>query len=360
MAAKGNVPPLPHSHIDDDDDGTVTSGTEAKKKQRNFMTTDMRHKLLGREVGAETFNLDQYQLKKLSMILERVAVRKNHEKAYDPSLSRSQIRLLKLEELVIGENASYKAKRAENSAAAIGLKLAIMGDEHLLRQLIHRQGPRIINNRDIFNGRNPLHEAVGAGHLHIVKMFLDDYRANPNTPTMLGATTALHIACEKGFRQIASMLITFGARINARDFRGCTPLHVCCNKPCVKLLMRYWDVLDPLIKSSEGLLPSAHYWKYTEDDDKITEIQTTLMKCEEKKLQENARMNRLRQKMLYEESVGIRDAYPDVRSLNTTLPNGEKNAYKYKIEGKKKTQSVAPKMGQMKAIRNKGDEEDSD
>lgn len=356
MAAKGNVPPLPRPD-GIDEDASVTSGGEAKKKQRKFMTKDMRHKLLGRAEGAETFNLDQYQLKKLSMILERVAVRKNHEKAYDPSLSRSQIRLLQLEELVIGENEGYKAKRAENSNAAMGLKLAIMGEEHELRKLIHRQGPGVINNRDIFNGRNPLHEAVGAGHLHIVKMFLDDYRANPNTTTMLGSTTALHIACERGFRQIASILITFGARINARDFRGCTPLHVCSNKPCVKLLMRYWDVLDPLLKTNEGLLPSAHYWKYTDDDDKITEIQTIMLKCEEKKLNENARMNRLKQRMLYEESLGIRDAYPDARSLNTTLPNGEKNAYKYKVAVKAKGATSA----QLKlALKNDGVGDDSD
>ena len=88
-----------------------------------------------------------------------------------------------------------------------------------------------------------------------------------------------------------------------RDFRGCTPLHVCSNKPCVKLLLRYWEKIDPLIKTAEGLLPSGHYWKYTEDDDKITEIQTILSKAEEKRVQENARMNRLRQQMLYEESL---------------------------------------------------------
>ena len=36
---------------------------------------------------------------------------------------------------------------------------------------------------------------------------------------------------------------------------------------------------------------------------KITEIQTILSKAEERKLQDNARMNRLKQQMLYEESL---------------------------------------------------------
>ena len=211
--------------------------------------------------------------------------------------------MLELEELVIGENKAYKEKRAENSPAAVAVKLAILADELQLRTLIHRQGVRVINNRDIFSGRNPLHEAVACGHLHIVKIFLDEYRCNPNVVTLLGSTTALHIACERGHRQVASTLITFGAHINARDFRGCTPLHVCSSKPCVKLLLRYWEQLDPLLKTNEGLLPSQHYWKYTEEDDKITEIQTILSKAEERKLQDNARMNRLKQQMLYEESL---------------------------------------------------------
>jgi ankyrin repeat protein len=352
-----SVPPLPAASSVDDDASVSTAG-EHKKKQRVYMSTEKRHSLLGREEGKESFNLDEYQLKKLNLILERVAVRKKHEVEYDPSLSRSQIRLLQLEELIIGENAAYKAKRAENSQATMGIKLAIIGDELQLRQLIHRQGVRAINSRDIFSGRNPLHEAVASGHLHIVKMFLDEYRCNPNVLTLLGSTTALHIACERGFRQIASLLLSFGAHINARDFRGCTPMHVCSTKPCVKLLLRYWEHLNPLIKSAEGLLPSAHYWKYTDDDDKITEIQTIMIKAEEKRAQENARMNRIRQKLQYDESMGDRDSYPDVRSLNSTLPDGGKNAYKYKIEDKKKNH--VPKIGQMKLKQSAEKGSDSD
>jgi len=83
------------------------------------------------------------------------------------------------------------------------------------------------------------------------------------------------------------------------------------------------------------------------------------MKCEEKKVQENVRTNRLRQRMLYEESLGMSDAYTDVRSLNTNLPNGENNAYTYRTEGNKKGQRV-PGIRQMKAIKHAGADEDSD
>ena len=293
-----NVPPLPQGEGGDEE-----PGGEAKRKQRVFMSPEVRKKLLNRPQGSESFNLDQYQLRQLNQILERVAIRKKHDKVYDPSLSRNQIRLLELEELIIGENKAYKEKRAENSNASSALKMAILGDEYQLRQIIHRQGTRVIDNRDIFNGRNPLHEAVASGHLHIVKMFLDEYRCNPNVITLLGSTSSLHIACEKGHRQVASTLITFGANINGKDIRGCTPLHVCSNKACVKLLLRYSDQLNPLLKTVEGLLPSEHYWKYTDDDEKITEIQTILQKAQEKKLQENARMARIRNTIMYEESL---------------------------------------------------------
>lgn len=339
MSSINNVPPLPEAGGEEEEDRT---GKEFIKKQRTFMTKEMRHKILGRSDGAETFNLDQYQLKKLNMILERVAVRKKHEKQYDPSLSRAQIRMLELEELVVEENKSYRARRAENSSAALGVKLAILGEELELRKLIHRQGVRAINNRDIFNGRNPLHEAVASGHLHIVKMFLDEYRCNANVTTMLGTTTSLHIACERGFRQIASILITFGANVMAKDFRGATPLHVCSNKACVKLILRYWDYIDPLAKTSEGLLPSAHYWKYTDDDDKVAEIQQILMKAEEKKAAENARMNRIRQRLMYEDSQALLDKT-------------------YKVDPKKNRMAVA-KMGLMieKKKPKKGEDSDSD
>ena len=96
--------------------------------------------LLGRQDKDETFNLDTYQLNKLSGILERIAVRKKNEKEYDPSLSRNQIRLLQMEEIVVNENEEYKKQRAINSSASERLRYAITGDELLLRQLIFLEG----------------------------------------------------------------------------------------------------------------------------------------------------------------------------------------------------------------------------
>ena len=305
MSAKGkkvlNAPPLPLPESKESEEGEEGEEEEGfrRRKQRTFMSRDMRKSLLGKSSDNESFNLDEYQMKKLNMIVERVAVRKKQAKEWDPSLSSNEIRLLMMEELVIKENEGYRKKRAEAAEAAPGIKYAIVGDELKLRQLIHRRGNQTINNRDISNGRNPLHEAVASGHLHIVRMFLDEFKAKPNVLTLLGSTTSLHIACERGHRQIASLLLTYGAHINTQDFRGNTPLHCCNTIPLVKLLMRYPENLDPTIKNYAGDLASAHYWKITDDEEKITEIQTILSKVEDKARMEKARMNKMLQQAMY-------------------------------------------------------------
>ena len=149
-------------------------------------------------------------------------------------------------------------------------------------------------------------------------MMLDEFRANPNIPTLLGNTTCLHIACEMGLRQMASVLITYGAEVNARDCRGCTPLHICSNKACVKLLMRY-ETVDATIKTNEGLLPSEHYWKYTDEDDRIAEIQTILMRFEDKQTRDKIRTEREMHKAMFNFNMGERDEYPHATSQNSTI-----------------------------------------
>jgi hypothetical protein len=364
-----NVPPLP-AKLDLNDENSFKK-VEHKKKERAFMTRETRAGLLGRDVEAESYNLDMYQLKKMQGIIERVAVRKRTSKEYDPSLSRGEIRMLQLAEMVVEENETYKKNRATSCGAGPSIRYAITADEMLLRQMHHRQGINAIHFRDPYNGRNALHEAVGQGHLHIVKMMLDEFRANPNIPTLLGNTTALHIACEKGLRQMASVLITFGAELNARDCRGCTPLHNCSTKPCVKLLMRY-PSMDATIKNNEGLLASEHYWKYTDEDDRIAEVQTILMREEDRQAREKMRLERELFRETFASAMGERDEYPDAISMNSTIitekgPKGMKNAYKYdearqkdqaKQEDKQKRRANAKALAKMGV--NKKEDSDSD
>ena len=365
--------PLPQYDFDDEE---AFRPKEYVKPLRKFMSREKRKELLGREEKDEVFNLDEYQLKKIQGIIERVAVRKKTSRDYDPSLTRGQIRMLQLEEMVVEENETYKKHRATSCGAGPAIRYAITGDEMLLRQMHFRQGINAIHFRDPYNGRNAMHEATGQGHLHIVKMMLDEFRANPNIPTLLGNTTCLHIACEMGLRQMASVLITFGAELNARDSRGCTPLHICSNKACVKLLMRYEHV-DATIKTNEGLLPSEHYWKHTEEDDRIAEIQTILVRFEDKQQRDKVRAERELHKAMFDFNMGERDDYPHATSQNSTIitekgPKGMKNAYnlnkaakeqKEKLEENQKYKANKKKMGRIgaKDLRgNKGDEDSDD
>jgi hypothetical protein len=348
-----SVTPLPGEshdpHLNDLNDETIWKKVEHQKKPRIFMTREKRSQLLGRAEKAEPYNLDMYQLKKIQGIIERVAVRKKTSRDYDPSLTRSEIRMLQLEEIVVEENETYKKNRATSCGAGPSIRYAITADEMLLRQMHHRQGLNAIHFRDPYNGRNALHEAVGQGHLHIVKMMLDEFRANPNISTLLGSTSALHIACEKGLRQMASLLITYGAELNCRDSRGCTPLHVCSTKPCVKLLMRY-PSMDATIKNNEGLFASEHYWKYTEEDDRIAEIQTVLMREEDRQQREKMRLEREMHKAMFAESQGERDEYPLATSQNSSIitekgPKGLKNAYKFEEARRKEKEKEKGRKG---------------
>ena len=102
-----NLSPLPQYDFDNDESFRPK---EYVKPKRKFMTREKRLEILGRTGMEEVFNLDEYQLKKIQGIIERVAVRKKTSKDYDPSLTRGQIRMLQLEELVVEENETYKKK----------------------------------------------------------------------------------------------------------------------------------------------------------------------------------------------------------------------------------------------------------
>ena len=74
-------------------------------------------------------------------------------------------------------------------------------------------------------GQTPLHLAVYSGSLDCVNELLK-YGANPNISTIHEKCTPLHIACQKGFAQIAVALVDHGARVDALNVLSRTPLHM--------------------------------------------------------------------------------------------------------------------------------------
>lgn len=97
------------------------------------------------------------------------------------------------------------------------------------------------------------------------------------------------IVCE-GYRQIASLLITHGADVNATDKRGCTPLHYVQKISLAKLLFK--QNLNPCIQSTEGLLPSEHYKKYCPVELYEKELELFISEREELRDRQNRKQGR--------------------------------------------------------------------
>lgn len=75
-----------------------------------------------------------------------------------------------------------------------------------------------------------IHEAAERGDLKNVKLLL---KANPGLVSHKGkeGETPLHNAAEYGKNDVVKYLIKQGARVDARDKIGCTPLHLACRSP---------------------------------------------------------------------------------------------------------------------------------
>ena len=289
------------------------------------------------------FNLDTMQLKRLMQVMDRVRMRKkqdsqvlNLSKASDRQRKRMQL----LEELIVEEDTKFRNERVLACGCSDPMRFCIVGDEFRLKQELEvmRADKHVINQREIARGgRTLLHEAVGNGHLPIVRVLLSDFHANPNVPTLVGWASPLHLAAEKNHRQIAAYLIAFGANLRAVDGFGRTPLHVVCSEHMLKLFIKYADRFDANVKSTEGLLPSQHYAKYAGEVRNPT-LELLMQRFEDRMRSEAAKELRLLQEEEWDRRQGEALEFPLAISQNSSIvdsrdPNNPhkrtKNLYKY-------------------------------
>eukprot|EP01038_Epipyxis_sp_PR26KG_P007136 gene7136-9737_t len=198
---------------------------------------------------------------------------------------KEELRNARMEVMFNQKREEMKSIRLNSLNVGMANKYAILGDEYHLRQELELG--HYIDGRDTATGRTVLLESVAGGHFHLVRMLCNDYKADVNIPSMLGKSSPLHIAVEKSYRQIASLLITFGANINATDHLGRTPLHLVLKLSVMKLLFKF-DV-DPCIKSLEGLTPLEHYCKYVPENEQLEQILFKMTTAEDIKNIEIAR-----------------------------------------------------------------------
>jgi hypothetical protein len=191
----------------------------------------------------------------------------------------------KFEKLYAQRREVVLQERLNSLPSSRASKYALVGDEFNLRKELLRGFP--VNEIDARSGRTLLLESVAGGHFHLVRMLVIDFQADVNCITTLGKTTPLHIAVENGLRQIASMLITYGANIHAIDMFGRTPLHMVKDTSLFKLLMKF--PVDVCAKTNKGLTPLGYYLSVTPIADRVDDIVHILSVKEDRKVLEITR-----------------------------------------------------------------------
>jgi hypothetical protein len=196
--------------------------------------------------------------KKLKSLIAKLETKK---KRVDPDArkTRKEKVIQHINEVLVQTQVEWIENRVATSGVRPASMYARLGDDEKLREEMKKPG-FVLNERDIATGKNVLMEAISSGHYHLVRMLLYEFHAKPNLCSILGNLSPLHMAIDKGYRQIASILITRGADVNAIDSRGCTPMHYVTKISLARLLHRY--PVDCCVRSKEKLRPSEHYQKY--------------------------------------------------------------------------------------------------
>lgn len=218
----------------------------------------------------ESFNLDDVKIRKLQKFLELQQTRKNHlHRTHRHKLegeSNQQALIRKIEEMIKSKHRQFVDQRLSESGASALTRLAMKGDEYMLRRHLEAASGGInINARDGCTGRTLLVEASSGGHYTVARMLCREYKASPRVATMLGGATALHVAVQQGHRQICALLLTHGADVNAVDKQGNTPLHYCRSMLILRLLFKF--PCDPLVKNRKKEIPSQFYRNASEIED---------------------------------------------------------------------------------------------
>ncbi|KAJ7307526.1 hypothetical protein JRQ81_009551 [Phrynocephalus forsythii] len=99
-------------------------------------------------------------------------------------------------------------------------------------------------------------DAVEKGDVGRVSVLMAKKTARPTKANALGQS-AFHLAASKGLTECLTVLLTYGAEVNAKNDDGGTALHlaiIACQPQCVKVLLQ--DGRTPLMVAAQGKQPA--------------------------------------------------------------------------------------------------------
>lgn len=96
---------------------------------------------------------------------------------------------------------------------------------------------------------------VNKNEVKFLKEVLERYSFLSNSQNSQGSY-ALHLACDKGYAEVALLLLQYGANPNSKDNFGDSPLHIAViseQESCIKILLCHGA--DLKLTNDDGLTP---------------------------------------------------------------------------------------------------------
>lgn len=158
------------------------------------------------------------------------------------------------------------------------LQAAARSDLNQMKELLSKPVKPNINALNKF-GLTALHEAVWLNNLEVVQFLLEN-NANPNAGSQ-SRQRPLHLAATNGSARLVSMLVKFGARLDAKcSYSDETPLHnaaIKCNGDTLRALVEFGADVNAVDTTGKTPLNRLFALDQSKFDSKMVEVASTLM-----------------------------------------------------------------------------------
>ena len=191
--------------------------------------------------------------------LTRINESKENILIYLPSLKQSNL----LNEFLLKQNFNILRNIKPGNNKITPLLSAISAKNKELSKIFIEKGFDINNSTDI--KYTPLHLAVYYGLTPVIKLLIN-HLADAGIKTKKEGEIPLHIACKKGFFEIAEILLKNKSFINETKLDGKTPLHLAAMNSTLTTQVLLKNGANIFAKDNNGLIPSDLSLIYGKED----------------------------------------------------------------------------------------------